>query len=86
MVEPLILVAVDIAYTKLIQIDGNLVSINISAEVNPFIIRLLAESNFPFAFDTYDNVICSNTLAQIHQGHRITLELLRMLWLGSDSL
>lgn len=68
----------DFDYTKLIQIDGNLDSINISAAVNPTIIADLNEV-LPIADETYDNVICFNTLEHIHEERRITRELLRVL-------
>ena len=55
----------DIDYTRLIQIDGNLVSINITAAVNPAIVANMNEI-YPIADDTYDNVICFN--APYHTG------------------
>lgn len=71
----------DFDYTKLIQIDGNLDSINICAAVNPTIVADLNEV-LPIADEIYDNVICFNTLEHIHEERRITRELLRVLRTG----
>ena len=49
----------------LIQIDGNLVSINITAAVNPTIVANMNEI-YPIADDTYDNVTFFN--APYHTG------------------
>ncbi|UCV28964.1 class I SAM-dependent methyltransferase [Ferribacterium limneticum] len=68
----------DFDYTKLIQIDGNLDSINISAAVNPTIVADLNEV-LPIADKMYDKVIFLNALERIHEERRITRELLRVL-------
>lgn len=64
--------------SRLIQIDGNLDSINIAAAVNPTIVADLNEV-LPIADDIYDNIICFNTLEHIHEERRLTRELLRVL-------
>jgi SAM-dependent methyltransferase len=65
-------------YTKLIQIDGSLESINISPAVSPTIVSDLNEK-LPIPDGEYDNVICFNTLEHIREDRCITRELLRVL-------
>ncbi|AGS20631.1 methyltransferase domain-containing protein [Rhizobium etli] len=68
----------DFDYTRLIQKDGNLDSVNIAPEVNPTIVADL-NLTLPIANDTYDNVICFNTLEHIQEDRHLLQELLRVL-------
>ncbi len=68
----------DFDYTKLIRVDGDLDSINNNAAVNPTFVADLNDV-LPFADNTYDNVICFNTLEHIYEERLITGEFLRVL-------
>ncbi len=68
----------DFGYSDFIRKDGNLDSINISAEVNPTIIADLNLA-LPIEDETYDNVICFNTLEHIQEDRHLLQELLRVL-------